>query len=84
MRHDLIVPQVHVQRQFVVDAMHPERCHVADDTLQRPVDGEPCRQQVRKNPERIAWLLVAIVLGLALDPGNLAALVCIGFGKYNP
>ena len=77
MGHDLIIPEIHIQRQLIVDTVHPECCHITDDAFQRPVNNQLGRQQVREYPERIAWFLILIVLCLAFDTGNPAALMRI-------
>ena len=84
MRYDLVVPKIHVERQFIVDAMYPESGHIADNTFQRAGNDELCRQEIRENPERISRLLVLIVLGFALDSGNLAAFVCVWIRHVPP
>ncbi len=38
MTDDLVVPEIHIQREFVIDALHIESRHVTHNTLQRPVD----------------------------------------------
>ena len=48
-----------------------------DEELEQPIDGKPCRQQIREDAERVSGLLVPVVFGLALDSGDLAAFMGI-------
>ena len=84
MRDDFIVPEIHVQRQFVVCALHIEGRHIAYDALHRPVDPHFGQQKIREDPGGFPGLPVSVVLGLALDPRRLAALVRIRIGKDKP
>ena len=62
MRYDLVVPEIHVERQLIVNAMHPESGHVADNAFQRASNDELCRQKIREDPERMALLLIPAIL----------------------
>ena len=75
--NQLIVPEIHVQRQLVVGTFHVKGGHIAYDALHWTVYVEPGKQQIRKCLKRIAWLLIFVVFGNTLDPGNLTALVSI-------
>ena len=77
MADGLVVPQVHVQRQLIVDALHIACRHITDDALHRPIHIDLGEQQVRVDPARFSGLLIAIVVRLALDPRRLTALVRI-------
>ena len=77
MNNNLIVPQVHVERQFIVYAFYKERRHVAYDALQRTVNIEFRQEQIRIRPVQFSCLFVTIMLHLALDTCNLAAFMCI-------
>ena len=77
MADDLVVPQIHVQRQFVIDAFDVKCRHIANDTLERPVHVHLREQQIGVDPALLARLPVAIMPRLALDSGRLAALVRI-------
>ena len=77
MADDFVVPQIHVQRQFVIDAFDVKCRHIADDTLERPVHVHLREQQIGVDPALFARLPVAIMPRLALDSGRLAALVRI-------
>ncbi len=81
MAHNLVVPKIHVQRQFIIHAFHIECGHVADDALQRAVDLDFRKQQVREYSIRVSRFLVLVMLRFALDSGKLAAFVRIGIGE---
>ena len=72
---DLVVPQVHVQRQLIVAALHIECRHITDDALHRPIHIDLGEQQVGVDPAQLSGFLIAIVVRLALDPCRLTALV---------
>lgn len=84
MAYNLVVPQIHVQRQFIIHSLHIEHCHVADDALQRPVDLDFRKKQVREDAVRVSGLLVLVMLRLALDPGHPAAFMRIRIRKGKP
>ena len=81
MRKNLVVPEIHVQRQFVVCAFHIESRHIAYDALHRPVNLHFGQQKIRENPGGFPGLLVPVVLGIALDSRRFAAFVGIRIGK---
>ena len=81
MAYNLVVPKVHVQRQFIIHTFHIESCHVADDALQRAVDLDFRKQQVREYSIRVSGLLVLVMLRFTLDSGNLATFMRIGIGE---
>ncbi len=82
MADDLVVPQIHIQRQLIIYALHIESRHVADDALKRPVDSQFCHKQIREYTARIARLFVPVMLCPAFDPGNFAAFMGIRWGKH--
>ncbi len=47
MAEDLVVLQIHKQRQLVIDAFYIESCHIADNTLQWLVNIHLCKKQIR-------------------------------------
>lgn len=75
MGEDLVVPEIHVQRKPIINALHIESCHITDDTLQWPVNLHLGHKQVRIDLERVSGLLVLIVFRPALHPERLAAFV---------
>ena len=77
MADDLVVPEIHVQGEFVVNAFHTEGGHVAHNALQRSVDLHFGQKQIGEYPVRIARLPVLLMLGLALDARDPAAFMCI-------
>ena len=64
-----------------VDALHIEDGHVTDYALKRPIYLHFGQKKVRIDPFRVSRLLVLVVLGLALDPCDLAALMRVWIGK---
>ena len=84
MADDLIVPQVHIQRQFMVDAFHIESGHVAYDALQWFVYLHLSHEQIGENSRWITCFLVLIVLGFALDPSSLTTLMGIRIRENKP
>lgn len=66
MRNDLIVPQIHVQGQFVIDTLYMECSHIAHNALKGTVDLHFRQEQIGKDPIRISGLFVLIMLGFAL------------------
>ena len=83
MADNLIVPQVHVQRQFVVHAIYVERRHIAGNALKRLVNSQFTQKQIGINSPHIARFFIFVMLGLAFDPGYFAALVGVRIGKDN-
>ena len=81
MADDLVVPQIHVQCQFVIYALHRERRHVTDNALKRLVDTQFCHKQIGKNTSWIAWLFILVMLRFAFDPGYFTAFMSIRSGK---
>ena len=77
MADDLVVPEIHVQGEFVVNAFHTEGGHVAHNALQRSVDLHFGQKQIGEYPVRIARLLVFVMLGLALDSRSFTAFMSI-------
>lgn len=77
MTDNLVVPQIHVQRQLIVDTLYIECRHVADDALERAIHIDLGEQQVGINPARLSRLFIVIVFRFALDSRRLAALVSI-------
>ena len=75
MAHELIVPKVHVQRQFIVYPLDPEGGHVADDALQRRVNFHFGHEKIWEYFVGFTGLLVFVVSHPALDVRRLAALV---------
>ena len=68
--------------KFVVDALHVEDGHVIDYALKRSVYLHFAQKKVWIDPFRASGLLAFVVLGLALDPSDLAALVRVWIGKH--
>ena len=66
MTDDLIIPEIHIQGEFVIDALHIESRHVTHNALQRPIDLHLRQKQIGKYAVRIAWFLVSVMLGFAL------------------
>ena len=77
MGEDLVVPEIHVQRKFIVYAFHIESCHVTDNALQWPVKLHLGHEQVRIYLERVSGLLVFIVFRPTLHSERPAAFVRI-------
>ena len=84
MAYNLVVPEIHVQRQFIVHSLRIERCHITDNTLQWTVDLNFREKQIREYAVWISRLLVLVMLCLALDPGHPAAFVRIWIGEDQP
>ena len=77
MADNLVIPEIHVQSEFVVNAFHAKCSHIAHNTLQRSVDLHFGQKKIGKYPVWITRLLVLVMLGLALDASGLAAFMCI-------
>ena len=77
MCYQFIIPEIHIQRQFIIGPFHVESRHVTYYTLHRAVNVDACQQQIWIGLKRITRLLIFIMLGYTLDPGNLTALVSI-------
>ena len=77
MADNLVVPQIHVERQFVIYTVYTKCGHIADDALKRLVDLQLCHEQIGINTTRISRFLVLVMFRLAFDFGELAAFVGI-------
>ena len=84
MAHYFVVPQVHVQREFVIRPFEAERRHVARYVLHRRVCGKAGEKQVRKQPVRIAWFFIAVVFRPAFYTGSPAAFIGVRIGMDYP
>ena len=65
----------------ILDALHIEDGHVTDYALKWPIYLHFGQKKVRIDPFWVSGLLVLVVLGLALDPCDLAALMRVWIGK---
>ena len=81
---DLVIPEIHIQGEFIIDAFHIEGGHVAHNALQRPIKLYFGQKQIGKYSVGIARLFVLVVLGFALDPGCFAAFMSIGIRENKP
>lgn len=74
---DLVVAEVYVQRKLIINTLHIESRHVADNTLQRSVNLHLDHEQVWIYLGRASKLLVFIVLRPAFYAERLATFVHI-------
>ena len=84
MADDLVVPEIHVQGKFMVNAFYTEGGHVAHNALQRSVDLHFGQKKIGEHPVWIARLLVLVMLCLALDACDPAAFMCIRVREDEP
>lgn len=84
MAHYFVVPQVHVQREFVIRPFEAERRHVARYVLHRRVCWKAGEKQVWKQPVRIAWFFIAVVFRPAFYTGSPAAFIGVRIGMDYP